>query len=136
MKAVQIMLNFLLVLLEGASDCFPFDNKKEGEDEEDEEKCRQAMRPDIDAFVVQHEEALQNARRSVEINTISMSYAQVVLHELWCLFVLPDKVLFLMLIIPACACRLCRRRLRLLLGVVVMLMHEWREWCKRTIKII
>lgn len=70
-KLKQVALDVRAVLSEGGGSV---DDHEEGEDEADEREGGQAVRPDVHALVVHHEEAAQDARRSIEIDAIAVSY--------------------------------------------------------------
>lgn len=55
MEIMKIVLDFFAMLVEGAAERVALDDEEEGTEEEDEEEGRQAMRPDIHTFVVNHE---------------------------------------------------------------------------------
>ena len=52
------------------------------------------MTPNVDAFVVDHEEASDNSSRSVEVDAVAVSDVVIVLHEAGSILVVPDEVLF------------------------------------------
>lgn len=83
MKCLHLFVNLLAMGIEISPYFLAVDNEEEGEENEDEEDSRQAMRPNIDTFIMDHKETFEYFGRSIEINSISVSYAAVIFHELW-----------------------------------------------------
>jgi hypothetical protein len=92
---VDPALKVRLVALEGLADGLTIDHEVEGGDEDDDEDCRQAVAPDVDAFVVDHEEAPDDPARSVEVDPITVSDVLVVLHESWSFLIVPNVLISL-----------------------------------------
>jgi hypothetical protein len=74
------MLHIGVVFVEGAAHGFSVDHEVEGDDEDDEEEGGQAVAPDVDALVVEHEEAAEDAFGSVEVYAVAVGDMVVVLH--------------------------------------------------------
>lgn len=53
---------------------------QKGEHEYADDKRRQAMAPNIHAFIMDHEKAFKYFNGSVEINPVAVSYMLIVLH--------------------------------------------------------
>lgn len=83
MEGLHFLVDLFTVGIEIGPYFFTVDDEEEGEENEEEEDCGKAMRPNVYAFVVDHKQALQYLGWSVEINSISVSNAAVIDHELW-----------------------------------------------------
>lgn len=64
----------------------------EGEEEEEDEDGRDAVTPNVNALVVQHEQTAYDFRRSIEVDAVAMGYVVVVLHKFRCGCVVSDEM--------------------------------------------
>ena len=55
------------------------------------------MTPYIDTFIVQHEQTANNSPGSIEVDPISMSDVLIISGELGCDFIVPYKMIILIL---------------------------------------
>ena len=53
------------------------------------------MTPDVDALVVNHEEASEYFARSIKVDAVSMSDVAILLHELWSIMICTDELLLI-----------------------------------------
>ena len=82
MEGLHLFVNLFAMGIEISPYFFAINNKEEGQENEDEEDSWEAMRPNVDALVMNHKETLQYLGRSIEINSIPVSYTAVIYHEL------------------------------------------------------
>lgn len=92
---VQAVLQVAVVVVEGAAHGLAVDHDVEGEEEEEDEDGRDAVAPDVDALIVQHEQTPYYFRWGVEVDAVPVGYVVVVLHEFGCGGVVSDEVAFL-----------------------------------------
>lgn len=88
-----------MVIFEIPSHRLPVHHQVKSDDEHDQEDRRQAVTPDVDALVVDHEQTSEYLSGSVESDTVSMGDVLVVLHVVGCSLVLSNEmgVFFLLL---------------------------------------
>jgi hypothetical protein len=87
---VNSSLDLLLALIHRPPHGLAIDEEDEREQEDHDYNGRQAVTPDVNAFVVNHEQTSQYLFGVVKIDTIPVSYAQIILHECWSSIVISD----------------------------------------------
>ena len=70
------------------------DHEDVEKDHENDEKSRCQVGPNVHAFVVNHEQALDDFVGSVKVDSIAVGDGIVVLHEVRSCLVVPDEVFF------------------------------------------
>jgi hypothetical protein len=90
---VDSSLNLLLALGHRAPHDLGINEEDEGEQENADDNGGQAVAPDVNAFVVNHEQTSQYLFGIIEIDTIPVSYPQIILHECRSSIVVPDVML-------------------------------------------
>ena len=90
---VDSTLDPLLVAMQGSLHGFPIHHEEEGRDEDYDEDSRQAVTPDVNAFVVKHKQAPEYFSGSVKVDSISMGDVVVIFHEARGCLVVPYVVL-------------------------------------------
>lgn len=84
-----------LVVLEGAVHEVGVHDEVEGCDEGDDEEGGQAVAPNIDAFVVHHEQTFHDFARGVEVDAVTVRDVTIFLHVDRGSLISPDEVVFL-----------------------------------------
>ena len=100
MKGVHVVINpifkSILITVEGSTHSSPIDNKVKSGDEDNNENGWDAMTPDVDTFIMDHEEASNDPPWSVEVDPISISNMLVVSHELGSSLVVSNVLLIML----------------------------------------
>ena len=73
MKFLHFLVYLFCVSMEISTNRVAIDDEEEGQEYEDEDDGGQAMRPNVDTFIMDHEQALQYLGGSVEVDAISIS---------------------------------------------------------------
>lgn len=89
---VNSVLEPLLVLVEAAPHGLAVDHQVKCQEEDDDKYRGQAMTPNVDAFVVDHEEAAEDLLRSVKVDAVAVSDVVIILHEAGGGVVVPDEL--------------------------------------------
>ena len=98
MKGVHVVVESLLqaavVVAEGAEG-LPVHHQVEGYQQEQDQDGRDAVAPDVYAFVVHHEQAPQDLSWRVEVYPVPVGYVSVVFHEFRRSLVVSDVMPFI-----------------------------------------
>lgn len=89
---VETMLYSLMVFVKVLTHGLSVDHEVEGEYEDDDEDGGEAVAPNIDTFVVEHEQASEDLFGGVKVDAIAMSDLIIVFHEAGCGLVVTYKV--------------------------------------------
>lgn len=92
---VDSSLDLLLAFVHRLAHGLTVDEEDEGEQKKDDHHRRQAVAPDIDALVVNHEQTSKYFFGGIKIDPVPVSYVQVVLHVRRGSLVVPNVVVFL-----------------------------------------
>lgn len=88
-------LDLLLAFVHRLTHGLAVDEEDEGEQKKDDDHRRQAVAPDIDALVVNHEQTSEYFFGGIKIDSVPVSYVQVILHVGRGCLVVPDVVMLL-----------------------------------------
>lgn len=66
-------------------------DESQGDDKDTDDEGRDAVAPDVDAFVVQHEKTFDNFFGSVEVDSVAMRDMLIILHVLRSSVIISDS---------------------------------------------
>jgi hypothetical protein len=102
-KSVHVMVDSIfksvLVALKRTTHGSPINDEVESCYKDDNENCGDAVAPDVDAFVMEHEQTSDDSSGGVEVDPISIGNILVISHKLGSFLVISDVVSFLIFLV-------------------------------------